>query len=175
MVGEKEFWYEDEMRNGTRSNNKKRWTLKGIRPLYPIRIGYEYLYLYVSINPVLGQMFALFLPDLTGQMFQIFLNEFSKSLGDREIILIVDNGGCHKSAELSIPRNIGFQYLPPYCPELNPVERLFEELRKETSNEVFDNLDQVEQALASTLSKYFNNPQLVSNLTLFPYIRKSLN
>lgn len=69
------------------------------------------MYLYVSINPVLGQMFALFLPDLTGQMFEIFLNEFSKSLDGREIILIVDNGGCHKSAKLRIPRNIGFQYL----------------------------------------------------------------
>ncbi len=76
---------------------------------------------------------------------------------------------------MKTPQNIRFEYLPPYCPELNPVERLIEELRKELSNKVFDDLREVEQVLESALKKYFDNPQLLSNLTLYPYIRKVLN
>jgi transposase len=163
------------MRNGTRTNNKRRWTPKGIRPLYFVRIGYEYVYLYVAINPFEGKMFALFLPDITAESFQVFLDEFSRSLGGREIILLLDNNSCHISGDLKLPKNIRFEHLPPYCPELNPVERLFEELRKEVSNKVFGNLEHVQQVLECALKKYFGNPQLVSNLTLYPYIRKNLN
>jgi transposase len=163
------------MRSGTRTNNKRRWTPKRIRPIYLVRIGYEYVYLYVAINPVEGKMFALFLPDITAESFQVFLDEFSRSLGDREIILLLDNSSCHKSGDLKVSKNISFEYLPSYCPELNPVERLFEELRKELSNKIFDDLERVEHVLESALKKYFDNPQLVSNLTLYPYIRKNLN
>ncbi|GAA4437350.1 hypothetical protein GCM10023188_31440 [Pontibacter saemangeumensis] len=56
------------------------------------------------------------------------------------------------------------------CPELNPVERFFEELRKWTANQVFTDIGQIEQWLESMVRKYMQQPQAVKQLTLFPYI-----
>lgn len=54
----------------------------------------------------------------------VFLEEMSKEIGDNEAIVIMDGAGWHKSKDLIVPKNIIIKLLPPYCPELNPVERL---------------------------------------------------
>ena len=66
---------------------------------------------------------------------------------------------------------IGLVKLPPYAPELNPVARFFEELRRELEFCVFDSLDEAEDYLTKILEKYFKQPELVKSLTLYPYIK----
>jgi transposase len=57
----------------------------------------------------------------------IYLKALSLDLAIRkkDAILIMDGAGWHKSKELIVPENIKIEILPPYCPELNPVERLW--------------------------------------------------
>jgi transposase len=62
-------------------------------------------------------------------------------------------------------------HLPTACPELNPVERLFEELRKQLSNRVFETIETVELYLSNILKHYFHHPQQIMQLSLYPYIR----
>ena len=54
-----------------------------------------------------------------------YLKFCSQSLGVREVFLVMDCASWHKSKGLKIPENITIIYLPPYSPELNPVERLW--------------------------------------------------
>jgi len=90
----------------------------------------------------------LLLPFVNTEMMQTYLDEFSQSLGEKEIILIMDQAGWHKSKDLVVPKNIDIWFLPPYSPELNPVERLWKMIKKNTlHNRLYDTLKQLEKAV----------------------------
>jgi transposase len=81
---------------------------------------------------------------------QVFLDEFSETLNS-DIILVMDNAGWHKS--LKIPENIEIVFLPPYSPELNPVERLWKYLKDNIlKNQVYENIWDLEQAVAKFIN-----------------------
>jgi putative transposase len=69
-----------------------------------------------------------------------FLKELSEQFKDDVILLVCDNAGWHKSKELIIPSNISILNIPPYTPEMNPVEQLWHEIReKGFANQIFSN------------------------------------
>lgn len=167
------------MRNGTRSQCKTRWTPKAHRPKCKVKLGYEYCYLYTALNPYSGSLFSLVLPDMTKESFCAFTMHFSHYLDEvygsdseqrKQVLLIGDGAGAHQE-KICIQNGFHFHKLPPASPELNPVERFFEELRKELANHIFGTIDEVEQFLIAILEKYYHNPQLISQLALYPYIR----
>jgi hypothetical protein len=169
------------MRSGTRSECKRRWTPQGYRPACKLKLGYEYLYLYAALNPYSGQLFSLLLPDMTKDSFALFNMQFCGWLnevygvdekGNRKqaVLLIADGAGAHQS---NICEGCGIKLvkLPPVSPELNPVERFFEELRKQLANHVFDTIKQLEDFLIHILKKYYDNPETIISITQYPYIR----
>jgi len=80
----------------------------------------------------------------------IFLEQMSRYLGDREAIIVMDCAGWHKSQALVVPKNITIIYLPPYSPELNPVERFWKFIKQNTiKNKVYDTLDDLENELSN--------------------------
>lgn len=162
------------MRSGTRTETKRRWAPKGHRPLCPIRLGYEFTYLYAAIAPASGKLIALLLPDMTLESFAVFMDHFKAETkarhGTHPVVLIADGAGAHQ-ARICAQRGIAFEKLPTACPELNPVERFFEELRKELSNRVFDSLRRLENYLCKILKKYFDHPDTLVQLCHYPYIR----
>jgi transposase len=167
--------YEDEMRLGTRTELGRKWTPIGVRPLGKQQIGYEYLYLYVSLKPYTGELFAMFLPRLDKQCFGIFAKERSKSL-KKKTLWIMDGASAHRLEPEN--RLLVLHKIPPYAPELNPVERFFEELRRQLKFRLFETLDEAEECLSEILQGFYNDEERVKRLTLFPYItyaRKNLN
>jgi hypothetical protein len=172
------------MRSGTRSQCKRRWTPTGHRPKCRMKLGYQYCYLYAALNPYTGTLFSLILPDMTKDSFCVFTQHFSRYLDQlyphnpadgkhneqrRKILLIADGAGAHLE-ELCTDNGFDFKKLPAASPELNPVERFFEELRKDLADHVFDTIEQVETHLISILQKYYQNPQMIIQLTQYPYI-----
>lgn len=165
------------MRSGTRSACKVKWTPKGQRPLCKLKLGYEYCYLYSAINAYRGDLFSLILPDMTKESFTLFNQHFCSYLdtlypkGQRpSVLLIADGAGAHQRS-ICEQCGIRLQKIPPASPELNPVERFFEELRKELANQIFDTLEDVELYLSAVLNKYYQNPKAIVQLTQYPYIR----
>jgi transposase len=77
----------------------------------------------------------------------------------------------HTKGEVCLENGITLQRLPSYCPELNPVERFFEELRKDLSNQVYENIETAEYHLEKVLQPYFNDKEKVIQLTNYSYIR----
>ncbi|MDQ3179575.1 MAG: transposase [Acidobacteriota bacterium] len=118
---------------GTRTDLGRIWTSCGCRPLGEQRIGYEYGYLSVAVNPVRGEIFLLLLPDMRVESFQAFVGEFERFLTGNTT-LIPDGAAAHCSSRLEYGEQLHLERIPPYSPELNPVERLFKELRKELKN-----------------------------------------
>lgn len=159
--------FEDEMRIGTRTALARKWTPIGVRPAGCQRIGYEYLYLYVSIKPFTGEVFALFLPRLDKECFGIFIAQRSLRLKNRTL-LVADGATAHRLAENAL---VELAKLPPYAPELNPVERFFEELRRKLKFRVFETLEQAEKFVGSAIQEFLQDKERVKSLTLFPYIK----
>ena len=139
-----------------------------------MKLGYEFSYLYAAIAPATGKLIALLLPDMTKASFSIFVDHFQKQTkalhGTHKVVLIADKAGAHQK-RVCEQRGIAFEPLPTACPELNPVERFFEELRKELSNRIFDTIRQLENYLCKLLKKYFDHPEALVHLCHYPYIR----
>lgn len=89
-------------------------------------------------------------------------------------MIVWDGAGFHRAREVKEIRGVSFIELPSYSPELNPVERLIEELRKSTANKVFENLDQIEDKLIEALRHYINNRDKVQSLCEYSWIKSQL-
>lgn len=162
------------MRYGTRTHARRRWTQKGKRPVCKVKIGYKWGYLYAAICPYTGDIFACLLTHLNKICFDIFIKEFKEHLIEEDIfqdkLLIIGDGASAHQKNLVEKHGLNWEKLPAACPELNPVERFFEELRKYTANEVFDDLQQVETFIEKLVNEYICNPTAVAKLTLFSYL-----
>lgn len=89
----------------------------------------------------------MLLPYVNTDCMNLYLEELSNNLRikDKEAVVIMDGAGWHKSKDLKVPDNIKIEILPPYCPELNPVERLWRYVKDHTiKNKVFDSLEELE-------------------------------
>jgi transposase len=137
------------------------------RPTCPIRIGYEFGHLFTAICPSNGDLFAMFLPHMTGECFQVFTQQFMEHTR-KATTLILDRASCHRYAKAQ--PDLKLLFLPTACPELNPVERFFKEIRRELKARLFESLYQVEQRIEQILNKYWVDPKRIIQITLFPFI-----
>ena len=100
-------------------------------------------WLYGAIEPTTGEQFFWQFSHVDSDCYQRFLNEFSATYADTLNILQVDNGAFHKAKDLLIPSNIIVLFQPAYCPELNPIERLWQHLKKDLRWELFKDLTHI--------------------------------
>lgn len=166
-----EVEFEDEMRVGTRTDLGKKYAPCGVRPVGRQRIGSQYLYLYVSIKPMTGEVFAWFLPRLDKICFNLFIQERSKQLR-KPVLMIVDGAGAHRLEEEN--PLLKLVKLPAYSPELNPVERFFQELRRKLKFRVFETLDEAEKFVSEALAEFLTDAERIKSLTQYPYIKSAL-
>lgn len=163
--------FEDEGRFGRISTPRKCWAPPHSRPNSPRQVIREYMYVYSAVCPAEGKLTSLILPHADSQMMSLFLEHVSKEFANFFIILVADRAGWHLSKKLVLPENISILPLPPYSPELNPVEHLWEEIReKGLANIAFESLDELEDKLCQKLKKIAQNTELIKSMTNFPYI-----
>ncbi len=87
-------------------------------------------------------MTSLILPTADTAMMNLFLEHVGKTFMDYFIVMRVDQAGWHQAKALKVPENIRLLPQPPYSPEVNPVEHLWEELReKYFHHRIFSSLD----------------------------------
>jgi len=115
------------------------------------------------------------MPAPDTECFQIFLETLAKKYPRQLILLFVDGAGNHHSDELEVPANIMLHFLPPYSPELNPQENLWDEIRgKIFKNSALKSMDHVHTKLEEAALYIERNPALVRSITSFPYIVRSI-
>jgi hypothetical protein len=130
-----------------------------------VRRSYKWTYLYAAVEPTTGESFCLYLPGMDDGCLEIFLDELSKAYRDHHLIIVVDGAPSHRSEQISHPENISLLMLPPYSPELDPVERWFEEFRRKLSNRMFETVAVMEEALTQALRPYWEDRALLKRLT----------
>jgi len=135
----------------------------------------QYTYAYAAVSVTDGVLDTLILPQVNSRCMQVFLNEVSSRHRKDRIIMILDGAGWHKAGELVVPENIRLVSLPPYAPELNPVEHIWDELREKSfGNLVFDSLDALEDHLEISLREMEADTQRVFSIIAWPWIIDSL-
>lgn len=168
--------HRDELRAGTRTELSRKWTPIGYRPVAPIKIGYENTYLYLTLCPFTGKGFGAFLPKLNSEWFAWFISKVQECMehtGIPEKALFIADGATAHKIELFNKEKLVFERLPAACPELNPVERFFKEIRKKLKNKIFDTLELAQERIHKIVEDLFEEEGKVSSLTCFPYLKNT--
>jgi transposase len=163
------FLTQDESRLGLMPTTRRRITAKGIKPIQKVQFQFESYYLYGAVEPLTGESFFLELPGLNGVCFQVFLNELSTFYRDDFIIMLIDNASAHTAKKLVMPDNIVLLPLPPYCPELNPIERLWQYIKSKIEFTLHKTLEALKQNVADILKEKCTDP-IVASITGYSYI-----
>ena len=138
------MFFFDEARFGLQTSLARIWALSGKPLQIKVKQAYQNFYVYGSVEPKSGENFSLFLPWVNTDMMNLYLEQMSLAYGNEEIVIIMDQAGWHKSKDLVVPDNIDIIYLPPYSPELNPIERLWKYMKTHfIHNRVFGSLKQM--------------------------------
>jgi transposase len=133
------IFFQDEARFGKICQLRKVWLPKGERSEVKAQHIRQYLYAYSAIEPKTGESVSLILPYANTACMTLFLQELSERYPEDEIVLVLDGAGWHRSRGLVVPSNIRLVCLPPYSPQLNPVEQLWKGLRSRFfGNSYFD-------------------------------------
>jgi transposase len=131
----------------------------------------EYTFAYAAVSPWDGVMDSLVLPLVNADAMSLFLAEVSERHPNDFILMVMDKAGWHQANDLKIPCNMRVIFLPPYSPELNPVEHLWEEIREKWfPNKVFKSLDAVENVLVEALATLEKSREEVASITGFGWV-----
>ena len=122
--------FADEARFGRMNRPRPCWAPNSVRPEVACQLVREFIYLYGAVCPKDGTCVFLVMPAPDTECFQIFLATVAKKYSKDLILMVVDGAGNHFSEELEVPANIILQPLPPYSPELNPQETIWDEIRE---------------------------------------------
>ena len=144
--------FEDEARFGRINKPKYCWCGWGVRPAVPCHHIREYRYAFGAVEQRTGNNFFRVMSHCDSVCMSAFLAELSQEYANDVILLACDGASWHKSGLLKIPENIVIIHIPPYTPEMNPIEQIWEELReKGFKNELFATLEKVVLRLCDTI------------------------
>ena len=131
----------------------------------------EFVYVYGAVSPLQGDLDWMISREMNTSRMSEFLAQVSEAHRDDFIIIVVDGASSHVSKDLTVPENVRLLRLPPYAPELNPQEHIWDELReKEFPNRVFADLAGVTLQLESGLPKLAANTESMRSITAWPWI-----
>jgi putative transposase len=164
---------QDERRFGLLPIQRRRLTLTGVKPVGAVQYCVENFYVDGAVEPTTGESFFLEWPYLNSINFQIFLNEFSHSYQETLHIVLMDNGSCHKANSLVIPDNVVCLFFPPYSPELNPIERLWQDVKAQFAWVVTAAIEEWEHRVEMIITQYAKTA--IRSLTSYPYFVHALN
>lgn len=166
------YWCEDETRLGLRTVQRRKLTSRGVKPIGNFQFRREKYYVYGVVEPGSGENFFCELSHLDTECFQEFLNEFSRAYSEDLHIIQLDNGSFHTTPKLKLPENIILLFQPAHCPELNPIERLWQHLKDDLAWQLFDNLDALKAIVRDILNSW--SKKTLKSLTGWNYILHAL-
>jgi hypothetical protein len=158
---------QDETRWGLLPVGRRRVTACRVQPGATVTYQFDNVYLYGAVEPTTGASFFLELPYFNSGAFQVWLDGFAATFPDSLNELVLDHGAGHKAQAGRWPANVVPVFLPPYRPELNPMERLWRDLKDQLADIPAKTIAALSDALC-TLIQHYSHATLQS-LTSFTY------
>lgn len=166
------LFFEDEARFGRINNLTRCWVPAKERAEIERQLIREYTYAYTAVCPQTGEVYSIISPFNNTASMNAFLHAFGQRYKHNRIILTLDGAGWHRSKELELPENIRLLFLPPYSPQLNPVENIWDYVReqKNFNNHSFISIDHVENHLGKSLLQLTKEKKTLKSLCGFDWI-----
>ena len=163
--------FQDEARFGRMVRIRRCWAPSPKRPMVCNGYEREFVYVYGAVSPIEGEFDWMTCRQMNTERMTEFLAQVSSAHVTDFILMVVDGASSHVSKDLVIPENIRLLRLPPYAPELNPQEHVWDEVReKEFPNRVFNDLPSVIRQLEAGLPRLAANTVGLRSLTAWPWI-----
>lgn len=169
------LWVLDEMRYGLHGFTRRVWGLPGHRPVVPTQQKYEWGHLYGAVGVGLARSQFL-LAETVDQAHSLrFYRQIAASDPAARHVLIQDGAGFHlRDGDPRLPDTVRIVTLPPYSPELNPVEGLWDQIKDGLCNRVFATLAEQEAVLTAELRRFWQDARRVHSL-VFDWLLASAN
>ena len=161
--GKVRFFCGDETRLGLKTLGGRKITAKGVKPIGRVQWQFQATYLYGISEPKTREAFFFEFSHLNMDCFQVFLNRMAEQFKDDLLIIQLDNGGFHKAKRLKVPSHIILMFQPPHCPELNPIEQVWQYLKQRLRWSLPTILEHLRQQLRERLGKL--TPQTIASIT----------
>lgn len=163
--------FQDEARFGRLVKIRRGWAPAPLRPR--VDNGYErqFTYGYGAVSPMEGELDWMLADKMNTERMGEFLAQVSAAPAAEYLVRIVDGASSHVAKALVVPENIVLYRLPPYSPQLNPQEHLWEEIReKEFPNRVFENMAGVRSQLEAGLPRWSQDEARIQGICAWPWI-----
>ena len=171
------IWVIDEHRYGLIPVVRKCWTLRGLRPVAPCQTKYQWGYLYSALE-VDGANAAQFLclPRVGLDLSRLFLEHIAASDPQAEHVVIQDQAGFHLNPRHhQLPDRTHLISLPPYSPELNPVEAIGDIIKDRIANTLWAILEKLEEAITEELRPFWESAQRVRQMVSHDWLINQVN
>jgi transposase len=162
------------MRVGQKGRLCRRWWLRGARAPGSQDRRFKFTYLFGTVRADGGDAFALVLPEVGARAMQLFLDRFAATLPpDALAVMVLDGAGWHDARALEVPANVTLVPLPPYSPQLNPMERVWLHLReRHLSLRILDDTEAILDACCIAWNHLLDDAQRLRSLCFYPWIKK---
>ena len=165
-------FFQDEARIGQKGRTCYVWWKRGERPRGIADKRFAFAYIFAAVEPGTDNAFALVMPYVSTEAMQHFLDGFAATIGDDEhVAMVLDQAGWHGAKALAVPSNITLVPLPPYSPELNPVERVWLYLKERyLSHRLHADYDAIADAASKAWNRLVAEAGRLTSLCSYPWI-----
>jgi hypothetical protein len=162
---------------GQQTKLTRRWAKRGTRPSAPKDQRRASAWLFGAICPAEGKAAGIVMPRCNSEAMSMHLEEIAFHVAPgAHAVLLLDQAGWHGSAELVVPPNITLMPLPPRCPELNPVENIWQFMRDNwLSNRIFSSYDDIVDHCCFAWNKLADQPWRIMSIGLRQWAHGSLS
>jgi hypothetical protein len=152
------------------------WARRGSRPRGPRDRRYKWAYIFGAVCPARAITAALVLPKANTDALSLHLAEIAGQVASgAHAILVLDGAGWHSADDLDVPDNVTLLHLPPYAPELNPVENVWQYLRQnKLAITVFDSYADIVDKCCQAWNFFARDNFAVASITSRPWAQVSL-
>lgn len=163
----------DESRFGLHTIKRRRLTLPGVKPLGTVQQQFANFYVYGLVAPRSGEGYFETRLSMGTADFQGFLDNFAAAQPAHFHIILLDNARSHHATALALPANVVLLFLPPYAPELNPCERVWQAIKDRLAWRTFVDLAALQDAVADLFEGY--EAAAFASLVAFPFLCEAIN
>lgn len=171
MTAQTPLGFADEMRIGLRGLVRRVWGRRGVKVRQRLQLVYEWRYLFLVVDGRQGRLHWTWIDSMKADMMAAAVNGLRQQTPVSA--LVWDGARSHRS-ELVHVVGLPLIGLPPYSPELNPAERVFEEVRRWTEGKVYPSLEAKAEAVTSYLTQLESNPDAIRSLAGWDWIEDAL-
>lgn len=151
-------WFMDEARFGLHTEMRRVWTIRGVRPVVTRQIKYAWDYLYGALAVVSGEAHFAHIPSVSLAWDRSYLEDLVASDPTAIHVLVRDQAGFHlRDGDPRLPAQVRIVDLPPYSPELNPCEQLWDMVKDDLANQVFATVSALRKHLETTLRRFWSD------------------